>query len=64
MAINQTHTVGGEALGDSKDQLPEDSILCLNGATVFGKIRLTESVDELIRGEQEFEDRHDSSTGN
>jgi hypothetical protein len=32
--------------------------------TVFGEVTLTEGVDELIRGEQEFEALYDSSTGN
>ena len=30
-------------------------------ATVFGKVTLTDGVDELIRGEQEFESMYDSS---
>lgn len=30
-------------------------------ATVFGEVTLTEGVDELIRGEQEFESMYDSS---
>ncbi|MFC6723649.1 ArsR/SmtB family transcription factor [Halobium palmae] len=30
-------------------------------ATVFGEVTLTEGVDELIRGEQEFEAMYDSS---
>jgi ArsR family transcriptional regulator len=30
-------------------------------ATVFGKVTITEGVDELIRGEQEFESMYDSS---
>lgn len=33
-------------------------------ATVFGKVTLTEGVDELIRGEREFERMYDSSTSN
>ena len=32
-------------------------------ATVFGEVTLTDGVDELIRGEQEFEDMYDSSSG-
>ena len=31
-------------------------------ATVFGEVTLTDGVDELIRGEQEFESIYDSST--
>ena len=31
-------------------------------ATVFGTVTLTEGVDELIRGEQEFDAMYDSST--
>lgn len=31
-------------------------------ATVFGDVTLTEGVDELIQGEQEFEAMYDSST--
>jgi ArsR family transcriptional regulator len=31
-------------------------------ATVFGEVTLTDGVDELIRGEQEFESMYDSST--
>ena len=31
-------------------------------ATVFGEVTLTDGVDELIRGEQEFEAMYDSST--
>ncbi|EMA53045.1 MULTISPECIES: ArsR/SmtB family transcription factor [Halococcus] len=30
-------------------------------ATVFGEVTLTDGVDELIRGEQAFEDMYDSS---
>ena len=30
--------------------------------TVFGEVTLTDGVDELIRGEQAFEDMYDSST--
>lgn len=30
-------------------------------ATVFGEVTLTDGVDELIRGEQEFESMYDSS---
>jgi len=33
-------------------------------ATVFGEVTLTEGVDELIRGEQEFEAMYDSSAAN
>ena len=32
-------------------------------ATVFGEVALTDGVDELIRGEQAFEDMYDSSSG-
>ena len=32
-------------------------------ATVFGEVTLTDGVDELIRGEQAFEDMYDSSSG-
>ena len=31
-------------------------------ATVFGEVTLTDGVDELIRGEQQFEAMYDSST--
>lgn len=31
--------------------------------TVFGEVPLMDGVDELIRGEQEFEQLYDSSTG-
>ena len=31
-------------------------------ATVFGEVTLTDGVDELIRGEQTFEEMYDSST--
>ena len=30
-------------------------------ATVFGKVTLTDGVDDLIRGEQEFEGMYDSA---
>lgn len=33
-------------------------------ATVFGNVTLTDGVDELIHGEQEFEAMYDSSTEN
>jgi DNA-binding transcriptional ArsR family regulator len=32
-------------------------------ATVFGEVTLTEGVDELIRGEQAFEEMYNSSAG-
>lgn len=32
-------------------------------STVFGRVTLTEGVDELIQGEQEFEGMYDSSVG-
>ncbi|MFB6164768.1 MAG: ArsR/SmtB family transcription factor [Haloarculaceae archaeon] len=32
-------------------------------ATVFGEVTLTDGVDELIRGEREFDELYDSSAG-
>jgi DNA-binding transcriptional ArsR family regulator len=32
-------------------------------ATVFGRVTITEGVDELIQGEQHFEGMYDSTTG-
>jgi DNA-binding transcriptional ArsR family regulator len=40
----------------------QDGLSTYNRATVFGEVTLTEGVDELIRGEQEFEAMYDSST--
>jgi DNA-binding transcriptional ArsR family regulator len=42
----------------------QDGLYTYYRATVFGEVTLTEGVDELIRGEQEFEALYDSSTGN
>jgi DNA-binding transcriptional ArsR family regulator len=42
----------------------QDGLYTYYRATVFGEVTLTEGVDELIRGEQEFETMYDSSTGN
>lgn len=39
----------------------QDGLYTYYRATVFGKVTLTEGVDELIRGEQEFEAMYDSS---
>jgi hypothetical protein len=38
-----------------------DGLYTYYRATVFGAVTLTEGVDELIRGEQEFESMYDSS---
>jgi len=40
----------------------QDSLYAYYRATVFGEVTLTSGVDELIRGEQEFEAMYDSST--
>ena len=42
----------------------QDGLYTYYRATVFGAVTLTEGVDELIRGEQDFEAMYDSSTGN
>lgn len=39
----------------------QDGLYTYYRATVFGEVTLTEGVDELIRGEQEFEEMYDSS---
>ncbi|SFR38605.1 DNA-binding transcriptional regulator, ArsR family [Halogeometricum rufum] len=39
----------------------QDGLYTYYRATVFGEVTLTEGVDELIRGEQEFEAMYDSS---
>lgn len=39
----------------------QDGLYTYYRATVFGEVTLTEGVDELIRGEQEFETMYDSS---
>ena len=39
----------------------QDGLYTYYRATVFGEVTLTEGVDELIRGEQEFEVMYDSS---
>src|SRR6056297_627753 len=41
----------------------QDGLYTYYRATVFGEVTLSEGVDELIRGEQEFTDMYDSSTG-
>ena len=41
----------------------QDGLYTYYRATVFGEVTLSEGVDELIRGEQEFTDIYDSSTG-
>ena len=40
----------------------QDGLYTYYRATVFGEVTLTDGVDELIRGEQSFEDLYDSST--
>jgi len=40
----------------------QDGLYTYYRATVFGKVTLTDGVDELIRGEQAFETMYDSST--
>ena len=42
----------------------QDGLYTYYRATVFGEVTLSEGVDELIRGEQEFKEMYDSSTGN
>ena len=39
----------------------QDGFSAYYRATVFGEVTLTEGVDELLRGEQEFESMYDSS---
>lgn len=39
----------------------QDGLYTYYRATVFGAVTLTEGVDELIRGEQEFETMYDSA---
>lgn len=41
----------------------QDGLYTYYRATVFGEVTLTEGVDELIRGEHEFEEMYDSSVG-
>ena len=40
----------------------QDGLYTYYRAIVFGEVTLTEGVDELIRGEQAFEEMYDSST--
>src|SRR6056297_2965342 len=40
----------------------QDGLYTYYRATVFGEVTLTEGVDELIRGEQEFDGLYDSSS--
>jgi len=40
----------------------QDGLYTYYRATVFGEVTLTEGVDELIRGEQAFEEMYDSSS--
>jgi len=40
----------------------QDGLYTYYRATVFGEVTLTDGVDELIRGEQAFEDMYDSSS--
>jgi len=40
----------------------QDGLYTYYRATVFGDVTLSEGVDELIRGEQEFKEMYDSST--
>jgi ArsR family transcriptional regulator, arsenate/arsenite/antimonite-responsive transcriptional repressor len=42
----------------------QDGLYTYYRATVFGKVTLTEGVEELIRGEQAFEAMYDSSAEN
>lgn len=42
----------------------QDGLYTYYRATVFGEVTLTDGVDELIRGEQNFERMYDSSTEN
>lgn len=39
----------------------QDGLYTYYRATIFGEVTLTEGVDELIRGEQEFREMYDSS---
>lgn len=39
----------------------QDGLYAYYRATVFGEVTLTDGVDELIRGEQEFQTMYDSS---
>jgi len=40
----------------------QDGLYTYYRATVFGEVTLTDGVDELIRGEEAFEEMYDSST--
>lgn len=40
----------------------QDGLYTYYQATVFGRVTLTDGVDELIRGEQAFEEMYNSST--
>ena len=40
----------------------QDGLYAYYRATVFGEVTLTDGVDELIRGEREFEAMYDSTT--
>ncbi|SFK65850.1 DNA-binding transcriptional regulator, ArsR family [Halogranum rubrum] len=40
----------------------QDGLYTYYRATIFGEVTLTEGVDELIRGEQDFEALYDSSS--
>ncbi|EMA48565.1 MULTISPECIES: helix-turn-helix domain-containing protein [Halococcus] len=40
----------------------QDGLYTYYRATVFGEVTLSEGIDELIRGEQAFEEMYDSST--
>ena len=40
----------------------QDGLYTYYRATVFGEVTLTDGVDELIRGEQAFEDMYDNSS--
>jgi len=42
----------------------QDGLYTYYRATVFGEVTLTDGVDELIRGEREFEAMYDSSVEN
>ena len=42
----------------------QDGLYTYYRATVFGEVTLTDGVDELIRGEQEFASMYDSSVEN
>jgi DNA-binding transcriptional ArsR family regulator len=41
----------------------QDGLYTYYRATVFGRVTITEGVDELIQGEQHFEGMYDSTTG-